>query len=332
MKTRVGEMAHALGIDLGGTKVLAGVVDTKTGKVLSSAKKRSRAEHTASDIVDRLLEAGKEAIHDAGNGKNGIACVGIGVAGQIDRKSGVVVSAPNIAGLKQFKLAQVVEKELGKPVNLYNDVEAGAAGEAAFGAGKGHKNFMVIFVGTGIGGSIYQGGKPYGGHTGTAGEIGHTTIDFDGRICGCGGLGHLEAYASRTAIVRTILSAIQAGRPSMLDEIAANANPNDPGGSGIRSGALAAALAQGDDLATEMVTAGARYLAAGLSSVINLYNPHLIVLGGGLVGAVDLFFSVATAHARQEALPTPRRDVNIVKAALADNAGIVGAAHLASAG
>lgn len=321
-------MPQSLGIDLGGTKVLAGIVDTKTGKVLSSAKKRSRAEHTADDIVGRLIEAGKEALRQADD-KGGIDSIGIGVAGQIDRKSGVVLNAPNIGGLRQYKLADVVEKELGKPVKLFNDVEAGAAGEAAFGAGRGHKNFIVIFVGTGIGGSIYSDGKPFDGHTGTAGEIGHTTIDFNGRVCGCGGLGHLEAYASRTAIVRTILSALHAGRPSVLAEIAPNANPNDPGGSGIRSGALAAALVQGDDLATEMITMAARYLAGGLSSVINLYNPHVIILGGGLIQAVDLFFTVASLHARQESLPMPRRDVNIVKAALGDNSGIVGAAYLA---
>jgi len=323
------DVGYTLGIDLGGTKVLAGVVDSKNGKVVSSAKKRSRAEHTADDIVQRLIEAGKDAIQSA-QGKNGVEAIGVGVAGQIDRKSGVVINAPNIAGLRNFKLAQVVEKELGQPVQLFNDVEAGAAGEAAFGAGKGHRNFLVMFVGTGIGGAIYQAGKPYTGHTGTAGEIGHTTIDFNGRVCGCGGLGHLEAYASRTAIVRTILSALHAGRPSILQDLAAGANPDDPGGSGIRSGALADALAQGDELATEMITTGARYLGAGLSSVINLYNPHLIILGGGLVEAVDLFFSVASMHARQEALPTPRRDVNIVKATLGDNAGIIGAAYLAA--
>lgn len=324
-------MSKVLGIDLGGTKVLAGVVDTGSGRVLSSAKKRSKAEHTATDVVERLIEAAREALGKHGD-SDAIDAIGIGVAGQIDRATGVVLNAPNLAGLRQFKLAQVVENELGKPVKLFNDVEAGAAGEAVFGGGKGHKNFVVVFVGTGIGGAIYQDGKPYRGHTGSAGEIGHTTIDFNGRMCGCGGLGHLEAYASRTAIVKTILSALHAGRTSVLKDLAVNANPDDPGGSGIRSGALADALAQGDELASEMITSGARYLGSGLSSIINLYNPHLIILGGGLVEAVDLFFSVAVSHARQEALPLPRRDVNIVKATLGDNSGIIGAAHLAAHG
>ena len=323
-------MGLTLGIDLGGTKVLAGVIDTKTGKVLGSAKKRSRAEHTSTDIVDRLMEAAKLALSVTGVQKGAIDQVGIGVAGQIDREAGVVVNAPNIANLRNFPLADFVKKELGAPVRLYNDVEAGAAGEATFGSGKGHKDFLVIFVGTGIGGAIYRGGKPHKGATGTAGEIGHTVIDFGGRVCSCGGLGHLEAYASRTAVVRTILCALKAGRKSDLDEIAKDANAEDPGGSGIRSGVLAAALAGGDDLTTEMVTSGARYLAAGLASAINFYNPPFIILGGGLIDAVDLFFAVAAAHARQEALATARRDVRIIKAALGDTAGIVGAGALAA--
>jgi glucokinase len=324
-------MGHSLGIDLGGTKVLAGVIDCKSGKVVSSAKKRSKAEHQAAEIVERLIEAGKEAL-DATPKHIQVNRIGIGVAGQVDRKTGMVINAPNLSGLSQFKLAQVVEKELGLPVQLFNDVEAGAAGEAVFGAGKGHKNFVVIFVGTGIGGAIYQNGKPYRGQTGTAGEIGHTTVDYNGRVCGCGGFGHLEAYASRTAVVRSILAALHAGRPSVLRELAAGADPNDPGGSGIRSGALSDALAQGDELTSEMITFGARYLAAGLSSVINFYNPHVIILGGGLIEAVDLYFSTAASIARQESLPISRRDVSIVKAALGDNAGIVGSAYLASEG
>ncbi len=324
-------MGLTLGIDLGGTKVLAGVIDTKTGKVLGTGKKRSRAEHTSSDIVRRLLEAAKLAISESRVHKGGIDQIGIGVAGQIDRGAGVVVNAPNIANLRNFRLAEFVKKELGAPVRLYNDVEAGAAGEACFGSGKGEKDFLVIFVGTGIGGALYRGGRPYKGATGTAGEIGHTVIDFGGRLCGCGGLGHLEAYASRTAVVRTILSALHTGRPSVLQEIAKEANPEDPGGSGIRSGALAAALSAGDDLATEMITTGARYLAAGLASAINFYNPSFIILGGGLIDAVDVFFTVAASHARQEALATPRREVRIIKATLGDNAGIVGAAVLAAA-
>jgi glucokinase len=323
-------MPYALGIDLGGTKVLAGVIDAKTGRVLSAAKKRSRAEHGPTDLVARLEEAAQKAMDDSGVKGSDIDRIGIGVAGQLDRKKGVVLNAPNLANMTNMPIAELVGKKLGKPVRLYNDVEAAAAGEAAFGAGKGKRDFVVIFVGTGIGGGIYRNGRPYTGDTQTAGEIGHMVVDVNGRICGCGGLGHLEAYASRTAIVRSILASMHLGRKTVLSEIATEINPSDPGGSGIRSGAIAAALKANDALVQECLLTAADYLAAGLVSVINFYNPPLIILGGGLIEAVDFFFTTAAARARNGALSVPRRGIQIVKAGLGDYSGIVGAAVLAS--
>ena len=147
-------MAHVLGIDLGGTKVLAGVIDIKSGKVLSTIKKRTRAEHGPTDIVARLEEAARQAIDDSGVKHGDIDRIGIGVAGQIDRKQGLIVNAPNLANMTNVKLADQVSKALKRPVWLYNDVEAAAAGEASFGSGKGKKDFVVVFVGTGIGGAL----------------------------------------------------------------------------------------------------------------------------------------------------------------------------------
>jgi glucokinase len=229
-----------------------------------------------------------------------------------------------------MSLAEIVQRKLKKPVFLFNDVEAAAGGEAAFGAGKGQKDFVVIFVGTGIGGGIYRNGEPYTGATSTAGEIGHIVVDVNGRICGCGGLGHLEAYASRTAIVRSILAGMHLGRKSVLSTVATEINPNDPGGSGIRSGAIAAALAKHDPLVEENIALGADYLAAGLVSVINFYNPPLIILGGGLIEAVDVFFEMVARKSKDGALRVPSRSVDIVKAGLGDFSGIVGAAVLAA--
>lgn len=325
-------MAHVLGIDLGGTKVLAGVVDTDTGKVLSAIKKRSRSEHEVGDLLKRMEDAAEKAIDESGVKKSDIHRIGIGVAGQIDRKKGVVISAPNLANMQNVALAKQVEDQLGHPVSLYNDVEAAAAGEASFGAGAGKKDFVVIFVGTGIGGGIYRDGQPYGGATHTAGEIGHTVVDVNGRICGCGGTGHLEAYASRTAIVRVILAGIHQGRTSELTGVATSIDPNDPGGSGIRSKALATAVANHDDLTIETLLTAADYLAAGLASVINFYNPPLIILGGGLVEAVDMFFQAVAMRTRRACLQVPGRDIEIVKSGLGDYSGIVGAAVLAGAG
>jgi glucokinase len=323
-------MAHVLGIDLGGTKVLTGVIDTKTGQVLSAVKKRTRAEHGSGDLLTRMMDAAKQAIDESGVKKDSIELVGVGVAGQIDRKQGLVISAPNLANMQNVKLADLIKKELGKPVHLFNDVEAAAGGEAAFGSGKGKKDFVVVFVGTGIGGMIYRDGKPYKGTTETAGEIGHITVDVNGRICGCGGTGHLEAYASRTSIVRAILAGMHAGRKSMLHDIATEINPNDPGGSGIRSSAIARAVEANDHLVLETLRTGAEYLAAGLASCINFYNPPTIILGGGLVEAVDFFFEEVEKRTRHAALQVPRKHVEIIRTGLGDNSGVVGAAALAS--
>ena len=173
-------------------------------------------------------------------------------------------------------------------------------------------------------------GRPWSGATNTAGEIGHIVVDVNGRICGCGGLGHLEAYASRTAIVRTILAGMHAGRESVLREVSTEINPNDPGGSGIRSGAISRAVSARDPLVSDALQTAADYLAAGLASIVNFYNPPLIVLGGGLIEAVDEFFVAVAAKAKEAALRVPRRDIEIVKAGLGDNSGIVGSAVLAS--
>jgi glucokinase len=322
-------MKYVLGIDLGGTKVLAGVIDVHSGEILSKAKKRSHAEHGPKDLVARLVDAAKDALQQSNVKTADIDSIGIGVAGQIDTEKGVVINAPNLAGMTDVRLASIVSDELGKPVRLSNDVEAAAAGEAAFGAGRASKDFVVVFVGTGVGGAIYRDGQPYYGGTNTAGEIGHTIVDVGGRVCSCGQTGHLEAYASRTAIVKIILGGLQAGRKSVTSKLVGEANPNDPGGSGIRSKAIATALVAHDDLVREAVFGAAEYLAASLASIINFYNPPLIILGGGLIEAVDEFFVNVAKQATQMSLSVPRTKVKIVKAGLGDYSGIVGAAVLA---
>lgn len=322
-------MARALGIDFGGTKILAGVVDTDTGEILSQAKKRTRSEQAGDDIFGRLLEVAKEALQASGTARHEVHKIGIGVAGQVDRQKGELIRAPNLPNeLLGTAIADRVQDALKLPVTLANDVVAAAAGEAAFGSGKGHPDFVCVFIGTGIGGAIYQGGEPYRGATSTAGELGHMVIELGGRVCGCGGLGHLEAYASRTAIVRTVLGAMRQGRRTSLESVDPNPNPDDPAHSPIRSKALAEAVRTGDALTISMVTNAARYMAGGLVSIINFYNPPRIILGGGVVDAVDLYFDVASALVQQEALQVPRRSVEIVKSGQGDFSGIVGAAVL----
>ncbi len=207
---------YALGIDLGGTKTLAAVVDITTGEVIASERKRTHAEKGQEYISQHITHLSAAALELAKlpNGAK-IVAVGIGAAGQIDRKHGVVVDAPNL-GVKAMPMADILGKQFGKPVAVGNDVEVAALGEYLYGAGRGYATFAVMFVGTGIGGGIVQNGRLYAGLTGTAGEVGHMTIQAGGRICPCGSRGCLEAYASRTAITTAIMAEIHHGRTSVL--------------------------------------------------------------------------------------------------------------------
>jgi glucokinase len=319
---------YALGIDLGGTKTLAAVVDVTSGEVLASARKRTKAGRGQDFVAHRTIEVARAALEaaDLQNGAHLLA-VGIGAAGQIDRQAGVILDAPNL-GVKDMPLRELLGSEFGCPVAVGNDVEVAALGEYLYGSGHSYKNFVCVFIGTGIGAGIIQNGRLYTGLSGTAGEIGHLTVEASGRICGCGARGCLEAYASRTAITRAVMAEIHHGRKSVLaDEAALQLK----GGEAIiRSGLLASAIQQKDELVIEVVSEAADYLGYGLASVMNFYNPEAIILGGGVIEAVDLLFERAVRRARTVALALPARETPILRTRLGDFSGVVGAACLAA--
>lgn len=328
-----GDVTVALGIDVGGTKILAGVIDRESGAVLGTAKKKTKVGSGAEDLIHRIAETAEAAIAAASSVKaSQIETVGVGIAGQVDRVKGLLIRGPNLgADIDHLPLADRLGKLLKRPVWLGNDVEVATLGELRFGAGRGHDDFVCVFVGTGIGGGIVQGGQIVRGATDSAGEIGHTVVSYDGRQCGCGGRGHLEAYASRSAITRVLVEELRRGRESVLRGMLPNPLPDAPEGTLIRSQMIAQATTEKDPLAVEAVTDGARYLAAGLAGIINFTNPPRIVLGGGLVDAVELYFEVAARRAVDEALGVTRRRLKIVRARLGDDAGIVGASLLGMA-
>jgi glucokinase len=320
------QKAYALGIDLGGTKTLAAVVDVTTGEVISSERKRTQAEKGQKYLSQHILDLSAAALESAKlPARSKIMAVGIGAAGQIDRKHGIVVDAPNL-GVKDMPMAEILGKQFGKPVGVGNDVEVAALGEYLYGSGRGYSTFIVVFVGTGIGGGIVQDGRLYSGLTGTAGEIGHMTIQAGGRICPCGSRGCLEAYASRTAITKAIMAEIHHGRKSVLTEEAEL--QMEEGETIIRSGLLANALSRDDALVGEIVTEAADFLGYGLASVMNFYNPECIILGGGVIEAIDLLFERAVHRARITALADPGHKTKIIRAKLGDFSGVVGAACL----
>lgn len=318
--------SYALGIDLGGTKTLAAVIDLSDGSVVASARKRTRAERGQDFVSQRTIELATAAMTAAKLPDDAeLLAIGVGAAGQIDRKAGVVLDAPNL-GVRNMPLGNILNKRFNLPVFVGNDVEVAAMGESLYGSGRGYNNFVCIFVGTGIGSGIVQNGRMYTGLTGTAGEVGHMTIQAGGRICGCGSRGCLEAYASRTAITKAILAEMHHGRHSILaDEALGQLKEGD---TIIRSGIIANAIQQKDELVMEIVADAANYLGYGIASVMNFYNPDCIILGGGVIEAVDLLFETAVERARNVALSASAKKTPIVRAKLGDFSGVAGAAAL----
>ena len=214
-----------------------------------------------------------------------------------------------------------MEREFYIPTFIGNDVDIATLGEMKFGAGKDVENFVCIFVGTGIGSGIAENGKVRFGATGTAGEIGHIIVDAGGRPCGCGGNGCLEAYASRTAIEARIMGALKKGRPSIITEYMRE-------GKAISSKMIKKALENRDELITQVLFEASDYLSNGLATVINFYNPELIVLGGGLIEAIDIFYERTIEKAKTKALPIPAQKTSFKRAQLGDFSGVIGACFL----
>lgn len=319
----------AVGVDFGGTKLLAAVVDVSNGEILGSVKKKTNPDDDAKALMERIYSGIDDALGSARLKKQDIAGIGVGIAGQIDTEAGILLGAPNLSqATVDLPIAAKLKERYKVPAALLNDVQVAALGEGKFGAGKNCDNFFCVFVGTGVGGAIVQDGQLYTGATGTAGEVGHLIIHANGRHCGCGGRGHLEAYASRTAITRTILGELKRGRTSVLTRLEPTLGKGDGDGSALRSGLLAKAMAENDPLVTETLTEAGTDLGLGLASVINLLNPARIIVGGGVIEAVDYLFDVASRRALRESLPTAAKATDIVRAELGDNAGIVGAAIL----
>jgi glucokinase len=317
---------YAVGVDIGGTKIYAGIINVETGEVLGTARRRTHPERGESFFSERLISVIETALSQTQiPGDARPEAIGVGIAGQVDRASGLLLAAPNLVeGMQNFPVSQLLSERFKLPIVLGNDVEVATYGEQQFGAGKGIDDFVCVFVGTGIGGAIVQNGAIRKGATGTAGEIGHTVVQYGGRICGCGGRGHLEAYASRTAITRVLRAELSRGRASILRDLLG------PGETAIRSKVIARGIEEGDELVTETLTEAADYLGAGLGSLATFYNPQRIVIGGGLIEAVEPFMVRAQHRAREVALPVPGRALEVVRAALGDNSGIVGAAWMAA--
>ncbi len=314
-------MEYGIGIDLGGTKILTGIINREDGSVIATCKKKTKSNCGEKvNLEEKIQESIIEVLNESGIEKGKINSIGIGIAGQVDRENGILIASPNI-DTYNMHIKQIIEEKIGIPTYIGNDVEIATIGEKRFGSGKECDDFICIFVGTGVGSCIVKNNKICYGATGTAGEIGHIIVDQGGRPCGCGSNGCLEAYASRTAIEKRITGALKKGRQSIVLEFIKRDGK-------ITSSVIKKALLHKDDLVLQAIEEGSDYLASGIASVINLINPKLIILGGGLIEAVDEFYQRTIKKARMKALKVPSSSILFEKASLGDNAGIIGAAFL----
>lgn len=310
---------YSIGIDLGGTKILAGLVEKQSGKVISEVKNKTKKEKGNKKIGEKILETLNELLSSASCSKDEISSIGLGLAGQVDREKGILINAVNLE-CKDFHVKELIEEKYGIPVFCGNDVEVAALGELNYGAGRGFKDIVCIFVGTGIGSSIIKDGKIHYGASGSAGEIGHMIVDLNGRACSCGANGCLEAYASRSAIESRILGAVKKGRSSIITEFANSGS--------ISSKHIKKSLDARDEVVTQYVNEAIEYLSGGIASVMNFYNPELIILGGGLIQSIDEIYLSTIKKARAKALPVPSEITKFKKAELEDYSGVVGASML----
>lgn len=303
-----------VGVDLGGTKILAAVVDA------GSAVVDSHKQPTPPDGPDAVVDAIAAGVAALGVTP---AAVGVGAPGPVS--GGVVQTAPNLPGwTSPVDLAGALRQALGVPVVVDNDVTAGTVGEWAAGAGRGARCLLGVFLGTGVGGGLVLDGRPYGGAYGGAGEFGHVIVRPDGAVCGCGRRGCIEAYAGRASMERAVDLEVAAGTATVLLDIA-----RSRGKDRITSSVWRRALEAGDAVTTRLVDEAVAAVGLGVASAVNLLDLDRVVVGGGLAEQLgqDLADRVWAAALPHVLVPDAPRSV--VVAELADLAGVVGAAFLA---
>lgn len=311
-----------IGIDLGGTKIGTGLVK-RDGNVWARDYRLTEASQGRAVVIDRMISAARQVMDEAGLGADDIAAVGIGAPGPLDIPRGVLTEPPNLPGWHNVPLKQIIEDEMGIPAHLENDANAAAIGEYLYGAGQGTRHMIYVTVSTGIGGGLILDGQIYHGLTGGAGEIGHMTILPQGPQCGCGNRGCLEAMASGTAIAREGQYLVNRGVATLISELAEDA------AGGVSARTVVEAMRRGDEYATEIIVQAMSYLGIGMANLVNLFNPEMIVIGGGLTNLGDRLLDPVRRGIALYAFAMLAQQVQVTPARLGDDVGIVGAAGAA---
>jgi glucokinase len=314
-----------IGVDLGGTNIVVGVLplDGGNGDPVALRTVPTEAHRGAKYVVDRIValigEVRDEVVSVHGGTAADVAGVGIGSPGPLDRASGTVINTPNL-GWRNFPLRDLIANAVDLPATLDNDANCATYGEWWMGAGRNVDTLVGLTLGTGIGGGIVLNGEVFHGVSDAAGEIGHMTIDSTGRKCKCGNYGCLEAYASGPAIAARAIEGVAAGAESLLPALV------DGRLEDITAATVYEAVVLGDPYANEVMRDTAKFLGVGVANVINILNPHMIVIAGGVTRAGDHLFVPLRAEVRRRAFRSAEEACQIVPGRLAGTAGVVGAA------
>lgn len=312
---------YIVSVDLGGTKILAALLKS-TGEIVDRFKIATEAEKGKNSLIKKLSEAIKTVIENNNLKESDIKAVCIGVPGSVDPYLGKIGTAPNL-NIRNLNLKDALSAHISIPVFIENDVNLAALGIKKFELDNKHKNILVVFVGTGIGGAFIFNNSIYRGSSNFAGEIGHMTIVENGPLCGCGKKGCFEAVAGRLALVRDIKKDLQSAKKSILKEYLTNKKP-------IKSKAIAAGIKQKDPIVIKHVDQACNFIGMTVANITNLLNIDLVVLGGGVIEASDKYMIPKIKESfKKHVLKDASKAVTIFSTKLGDDAALFGGVALA---
>jgi len=311
---------HVIAIDLGGTNIRVALV--KGQRIVDKIQIPTRVYKKKEQLLEGIMGAVKVLLKNAKRPKSKILGIGIGTAGLVDSQKGIIHHLVNISGWKNVHIKKIFEKALNLPTYVDNDVNVMALAEGVFGAGKGASNILCITVGTGVGAGIIIDKQLYRGSSLSAGEIGHMPLGIGGIKCNCGGTGCMETFVGNDYMVNRTRKLLKGHRRSLILKLACN-KPLE-----ITPKLLTKAASLGDKVAIEAWKQTGRYLGIALAGAVNLLNPEVIIIGGGMAGAGKFLFEPVKKTIQKRAMSVPARAVRVVKAKLGNDAGLIGAAEL----
>lgn len=312
-----------VGVDLGGTKILTALAGEE-GRIINEVRVETEACLGTEAVLQNLFRSIDRVLQDTGVGQDRLQAIGVGAPGPLDTRTGVVHAAPNL-GWREVPLGARLAERYSVPVFLDNDANLAALGEKRFGAGRGYGDLVYITVSTGVGCGLILNNRIYHGHTDAAGEIGHFAVypATDGQLCGCGNTGCLETLVSGTALARQARELVKAGRGKEILHCAGG----DP--AAITARTIGQAAARGDAEALELIRRAGNCLGFFIANLVNLLNPSLVVIGGGVALIGRELFAAIEAEYQRRVLPALRNSLEIVPAALGERSGVMGAIALA---